>query len=222
MTEEQKGFIEKIGKIAAETMKRSGINASLVIAQAILESGWGKSGLTKNANALFGIKASAGWKGRVYSAETKECYDGVNFTKITALFRAYDNWEESINDHTALLIGASRYRAVIGEKDYRIACLAVHDAGYATDPAYASKLINLIERHGLEKYDKNALHGSAVKLSLDGKANMIIAERVKGHWMVDLPGVCNLRVRLADVLSSAGYMKIEWDAPTATVVAKSM
>ena len=55
----------------------------------------GKSGLTVKANALFGIKAGTSWKGRVYSTKTQECYDGVTFTTVTALFRAYDSWEES-------------------------------------------------------------------------------------------------------------------------------
>jgi len=64
MTGEQKEFIEKVGAMAADNMAKSGILASLTIAQAILESGWGKSGLTVNANALFGIKAGSTWRGR--------------------------------------------------------------------------------------------------------------------------------------------------------------
>ena len=92
MTQEQKAFIERVGALAAADMKKSGVLASLTIAQAILESGWGKSGLTVKANALFGIKAGTSWKGRVYSTKTQECYDGVNFTTVTALFRAYDSW----------------------------------------------------------------------------------------------------------------------------------
>ena len=80
MTQEQKAFIERVGALAAADMKKSGVLASLTIAQAILESGWGKSGLTVKANALFGIKAGTSWKGRVYSTKTQEGYDGVNFT----------------------------------------------------------------------------------------------------------------------------------------------
>lgn len=80
MTNEQKSFIERVGKLAAADMQKSGVLASLTIAQAILESGWGKSGLTVKANALFGIKAGSSWKGRVYSAKTQECYDGATFT----------------------------------------------------------------------------------------------------------------------------------------------
>ena len=119
MTAEQKSFIERVGKLAAADMEKSGVLASLTIAQAILESGWGKSGLTVKANALFGIKAGSSWKGKVYSAQTQECYDGATYTTITALFRAYDSWAESVADHSALLTGMARYKAVIGERDYR-------------------------------------------------------------------------------------------------------
>lgn len=153
MTQEQKAFIERVGALAAEDMQKSGVLASLTIAQAILESGWGKSGLTVKANALFGIKAGTSWKGRVYSTKTQECYDGVNFTTVTALFRAYGSWEESVADHSALLTGAARYKDVIGERDYKTACRAIKAAGYATDPQYADKLIRLIESYGLTAYD---------------------------------------------------------------------
>lgn len=153
MTAEQKQFIERVGKLATADMQKSGVPASLTIAQAILESGWGKSGLTVKANALFGIKAGASWKGKAYSAKTQECYDGVSYTTITALFRAYDSWAESVADHSALLTGLARYKAVIGERDYKTACRAIKAAGYATSPDYAEKLIQLIELYGLTVYD---------------------------------------------------------------------
>ena len=130
MTNEQKQFIETVGNAARKDTR---ILPSLTIAQAILESGWGKSGLTKNANALFGIKANSGWTGKVYSCRTQECYDGVNLTDITDTFRAYDSWADSIADHTAFLCGLQRYSAVVGEKDYRKACQAIHAAGYAAE-----------------------------------------------------------------------------------------
>lgn len=153
MTQEQKAFIERVGNLAAADMQKSGVLASLTIAQAILESEWGKSGLTVKANALFGIKAGTNWKGRVYSTKTQECYDGVNFTTVTALFRAYNSWEESVENHSALLTGAARYKAVVGERDYKTACRAIKAAGYATNPNYADKLIQLIESYSLTAYD---------------------------------------------------------------------
>ena len=174
ITAKQKQFIEKVGKLAAADMKASGVLASLTIAQAILESGWGESGLTVKGNALFGIKAGANWKGKVYSGKTKECYDGATYEDITATFRAYDSWEESVEDHSALLTGAARYKAVIGERDYKAACIAIKAAGYATDPTYSTKLINLIESYGLNEYDNAAAseNGQAPAVSTGGTKKM--------------------------------------------------
>ncbi len=153
MTDGQKNFIETVGKLAQADSHADRILPSVTIAQAILESGWGKSGLSKRGNALFGIKAGKAWTGKVYSCRTQECYDGVHFTKETACFRAYGSWAESIADHGAFLCGLSRYHAVVGEGHYRMACRALQAAGYATDPGYADKLIRLIENYGLTTFD---------------------------------------------------------------------
>ena len=153
MTQAQRAFVERVGRIAAAYMQFYGILASLKLAQAILESGWGTSGLATKANALYGIKATSTWKGRIYNTQTQEVFDGVNATTINANFRAYDSWEDSTADHSAFLIANHRYSAVIGERDYKRACRAIHAAGYATDPQYADKLIRLIEQHNLTKYD---------------------------------------------------------------------
>ena len=189
MTQEQKTFIERVGALAAADMQKNGVLASLTIAQAILESGWGKSGLTVKANALFGIKAGASWKGRVYSTKTQECYDGVTFTTVTALFRAYDSWEESVADHSALLTGAARYKAVVGERDYKTACRAIKAAGYATDPKYPDKLIQIIESYGLTAYDgagqagagggSNITAGAERPADAKGKGKMKASEFIK-------------------------------------------
>ena len=141
---EQRKFLAMVGLLAQANMQKSGILASLTIAQAILESGWGTSELATKANALFGIKADARWSGKAYSKDTKECYDGVTYTTITALFRAYDSWAESVADHSAFLLANKRYAAVVGERDYKAACKAIKAAGYATDPGYPQKLIGLI------------------------------------------------------------------------------
>lgn len=150
---EKQTFIGRVGPLARADMQKTGVLASLTIAQAILESGWGTSELCLNANALFGIKADSRWSGRVYSKTTKECYDGQTFTDVDALFRAYDSWEESLSDHSAFLLAGSHYAAVIGEQDYKTACKAIKAAGYATDPEYAEKLISLIESNDLTAYD---------------------------------------------------------------------
>ena len=152
MTQTQKNFIQRIGNAAAADMVVSGVLASLKIAQAIFESGWGTSVLATQANALFGIKADSRWSGRVFNVQTREFIDGAS-TTVNANFRAYDSWEHSNADHTAFLVGSPRYAAVIGERDFRKAAIAIHAAGYATDPEYADKLIRIIERHSLTDFD---------------------------------------------------------------------
>ena len=151
-------FIEKVGALAVADYPKSRVLPSLTIAQAILESGWGKSGLTVNANALFGIKAGKDWKGKRVNCKTFEYYDGER-VDIVDCFRAYDSWTESVADHGAFLAGLSRYKAVIGEQDYRKACQAIQAAGYATAPNYAEVLTGLIEQYGLVRFDKAALPG---------------------------------------------------------------
>lgn len=145
-------FIKKVGPMAQADSMKSQILASLTIAQAILESNNGNSRLTTEANALFGIKVSTGWRGKVWTGSTTEYMNGGRQTLIAG-FRAYDSWEESIHDHATFLLGNKRYQKVIGEKDYKKACLAIQKAGYATDPLYAEKLISLIEQEKLYQYD---------------------------------------------------------------------
>ena len=164
MTDKQKTFLQTVGEMARTDMARSGVLASLTTAQAILESGWGTEELALNANALFGIKADKRWAGRIYSKGTKECYDGVNFTDIVAPFRAYGSWKESLADHSDFLKAGTRYKAVIGETDYRTACKAIKAAGYATDPDYAEKLIRIIEEYQLTAYDMTAEQEAKMKI----------------------------------------------------------
>lgn len=164
MNTEQKNFIKKVGALASADMKKSGVLASLTVAQAILESAWGKSELATGGNALFGIKATKSWKGKVYCKDTKECYDGVNLVTVNnATFRAYDSWEESVADHSAFFKANKRYKEVIGETDYKKACEAIKAAGYATDPDYVEKLVKLIEDYELTEFDGAAGQNQAAE-----------------------------------------------------------
>ena len=170
MGQAQRAFIERIGRAAAADMVGSGVLASLKIAQAILESGWGSSLLATQANALFGIKADSRWSGRVFNVDTKEFFSG-DWTTINAGFRAYDSWDDSNADHTAFIVASARYAAVIGERDYERACRAIHAAGYATDPTYADKLIRLIRQWNLTEFDTaeeiNTNGGIKMRITLD-------------------------------------------------------
>lgn len=149
-TAAQKAFINKIGPMAAADMKASGILASLTIAQAILESGWGKSGLTVSANNLFGIKGT--YNGDGYTCKTQE-WDGSKYITVDATFRKYPSWAESVADHSALFNRLDRYKNLRGLTDYKLACQYVREDGYATDPNYTPKLVNLVETYDLTIWD---------------------------------------------------------------------
>lgn len=143
---EREAFLKRIIPLAQEDMKRTKILASLTIAQAILESGWGQSGLTKRSNNLFGIKGAG------VSSTTFEYIDGKR-VEITDSFKAYPDWESSVADHSALFQRLPRYNNLIGETDYKKACVKLKKDGYATAPNYSEVLINLIEEYKLFEYD---------------------------------------------------------------------
>lgn len=163
---DQERFIEKIGAMAKADMAKSGICAAVTIAQAILESGWGKSELAKNANNLFGMKKSlsgntwpnSAWDGKsVYSKQTKEVYASGPAT-VQADFRAYKTLQDSVNDHSAYLAGARngsslRYKGLVGCADYKKSAQIIKAGDYATAPDYVEKLCRLVEQYDLTKYN---------------------------------------------------------------------
>ncbi|BBE40551.1 glucosaminidase domain-containing protein [Streptococcus dysgalactiae] len=147
-------FLDNIKQGCLDGWTKYKILPSLTAAQAILESGWGKHA---PHNALFGIKADASWTGKSFNTKTQEEYQPGVVTDIVDRFRAYDSWDESILDHGKFLNDNPRYKAVIGETDYKKACHAIKDAGYATASGYAELLIQLIEENGLQEWDEEAL-----------------------------------------------------------------
>lgn len=144
----QQEFISKIAPIAIDEMRKSLVPASLTIAQAILESGWGTSELATKANNLFGIKG-IGPIGS-YQKVSVEYVAGKRIEKRSD-FRKYNDWQESVQDHTTKLL-EPQYKNALGAS-YMEACRAVQEAGYATDPNYAQELIKRIEKYKLDKYD---------------------------------------------------------------------
>jgi peptidoglycan hydrolase-like protein with peptidoglycan-binding domain len=126
---------------------------SLTIAQAILESGWGSSQLSVRAKNLFGIKAFSNWRRDKITLPTTEWY-GDNKQVINADFRAYDSFNESIEDHSKLL-ASERYKPVRECSDYKEACRKIYECGYATDPGYTEKLIRIIEENKLYEVDNS-------------------------------------------------------------------
>lgn len=151
-------FIKTLGTLAQkEAASRSKwVLPSVCIAQAALETGWGNSSLMTNAKAFFGIKAGSSWKGKVYSSKTQECYNGVSFTTITGLFRAYDSLEESVKDYYDLITNSSRYAAAVCVEDATACITAIKNGGYATDPTYVSKIMSIVNSNNLTAYDNMA------------------------------------------------------------------
>lgn len=150
ITPEMKGFIEAVAPGAQYCQMKYSVLSSLTIAQAILESGWGKSTLAKEANNLFGIKGE--WRGMSMEVDSKEYdADGSERTERAA-FRAYPSWRASIIDHAEFL-QKPRYAAVITARTPEEACEAIQAAGYATSPDYGAYLLNLIGKYELDRYD---------------------------------------------------------------------
>ena len=151
-------FVELIKDKALENYKDYGILPSVTISQAIVESDWGNSTLASEYNNLFGIKADENWKGNVVNFETNENYDDI----IHSNFRAYDNVEDSIEDHGKFLFENSRYRenGFFDSKDYKSQAKALEESGYATvkneegELIYSEILIQVIEDNNLYEYDK--------------------------------------------------------------------
>ncbi|GAA0134097.1 hypothetical protein YSY43_09370 [Paenibacillus sp. YSY-4.3] len=141
-------FIAKITPAAVRDWRDNGVSAALTIAQAILESNWGTSALANRANNLFGMKGT-GSAGSI-TLPTTEYRGGASYT-VQAAFRKYKSWEESIADHTQLLLN-KRYGQVLHRLG-REAARNVAAAGYATDPNYANKLIALMDKYDLYRYE---------------------------------------------------------------------
>ena len=153
----QEKYIERYSVIAVSEMYRSGVPASITLAQGLLESGYGCSELALKSNNHFGIKCHNGWQGgKVYHDDDAkgEC------------FRKYEAPEESYRDHSDFLRYRDRYKFLFDYKitDYKAWAYGLKKAGYATDPAYPAKLIKLIEDYRLYDYDtKPSDYGQEVK-----------------------------------------------------------
>ena len=145
-------FIMRLSTAAVASAKATGVPASITIAQAALESGWGESALAKTGNNLFGIKAGSLWRGQTLTMNTKEFIKG-QWVVVPALWRKYPNWQASIDDHAAFLKRNPRYRGCFDCSSVQSFALALAQAGYATDPDYPGKLLRLIDAHHLEAFD---------------------------------------------------------------------
>jgi flagellar protein FlgJ len=143
-----RAFQEKLHEHAHAAEQTTGVPAKFMLGQAALETGWGKRMIKNadgsNSNNLFGIKAGAGWKGKVATAVTTEYVNGKPQTKVEK-FRAYDSPADSFRDYANMIAKNPRYEKVIGSSDAATFAQGLQRAGYATDPNYAAKLTRLIK-----------------------------------------------------------------------------
>ncbi len=141
-------YIKTFSEIAQYEMKAYGIPASITLAQGLLESGLGKGELAVKTNNHFGIKCHTGWQGD---------YDFHDDDEKGECFRKYNHPMYSYRDHSEFLSNRSRYAFLFdyGAKDYKRWAKGLRQAGYATDKRYSQKLIYLIEKHNLNKFDKS-------------------------------------------------------------------
>ncbi len=145
-------FIMRLSKPAAESQRKTGVPASITIAQAALESGWGESGLARTGNNLFGIKADSRWRGETITLNTRE-FIRNQWVVVPAKWRKYASWQASIDDHAAFLKQNPRYKNCFLCATSPAFARALAQAGYATDPDYANKLIALMNRSQLQSLD---------------------------------------------------------------------
>ncbi len=158
VTSQQQNFLNVAVPNAEAASAKYGTYTSVMLAQSILESGWGASTLATQANNLFGMKGS--YNGQTYYANTSEWSSGTGYYNINAGFRKYPSWAASFEDNgyklrTGTSDKPSRYNMtwIENASDYSVATQGLKDGGYATSPTYPQSLNNVISTYGLTQYD---------------------------------------------------------------------
>lgn len=166
-------YVQTFSEIAQLEMKAYGIPASITLAQGLLESGFGRGELARKTNNHFGIKCHTGWQGD---------YDFHDDDEKGECFRKYNHPMYSYRDHSIFLKHRSRYASLfdLRQDDYKKWAYGLKKAGYATDKRYPSKLISIIEKYKLYKYDRAVL-GSGYRPSTKTKAVVDNTPRVDKH-----------------------------------------
>lgn len=152
---EKEAFIGKVAPYAKQLYQTYHILPSITVAQAILESDWGRSRLASEFNNLFGVKSDDPENSRVL--DTQEYVNG-NWQTVKARFQVYNSYDASLLAHAKLLAGGTtwnqaQYTHVVNATDYKTAAQGLQQDGYATDPDYSKKIIQIIEKYQLTKYD---------------------------------------------------------------------
>lgn len=144
-------FMDQLEGSARAASQTTGVPAELILAQAALETGWGKHEIPTadggNSYNLFGIKAGSQWRGETTNIVTTEYIDGVARKQVDS-FRVYDSFEDAFTDYARLIGDNPRYAGVVSASNAHEAAHALQAGGYATDPAYADKLIAVMASLG--------------------------------------------------------------------------
>ena len=170
---EKVAYIQQYSVIAIQEMQRSGIPASIKLAQALLESNAGTSSLALNANNHFGIKCGGSWKGKKIYRKDDDYRKG---RLIKSCFRAYPNAESSFIAHTEFLLNQPRYAFLfkLDPTNYKSWARGLKKAGYASDPKYAHRLIEIIESYRLDQFDQGQTSAYAHKpLIFSGEVELV-------------------------------------------------
>ena len=161
-------FIQKVAEKVSKYAPLYGISVhSPIIAQAIIESGWGKSGLASKYHNYFGLKCGSSWKGKSVNMTTKEEYKVGTMTNIRDNFRVFDDFDDGIRGYFEF-INTSRYANLKGVKNPEEYCRRIKADGYATSSKYVDNIMRVIRDNKLTRFDGNG-DGDMKKEELTGK-----------------------------------------------------
>lgn len=179
-----KEFIEVIAKYVIKYANDYGIKVhSPIIAQAILESGWGGSTLASKYNNFFGLKCGGSWKGKSVNLATKEEYTVGTLTDIRANFRVYDSIEDGVKGYFEF-INYSRYANLKGVKEPEEYCRRIKADGYATSSTYVTNLMRVIRDNNLTRFD--GTQENVEKENEDMVSGEIVGTQLTGAEIIEL------------------------------------
>ena len=165
---DKEAFIQKVAEKVSKYAPLYGISVhSPIIAQAIIESGWGKSGLASKYHNYFGLKCGSSWKGKSVNMNTKEEYKVGTMTNIRDNFRVFDDFDDGIRGYFEF-INTSRYANLKGVKNPEEYCRRIKSDGYATSSKYVDNIMRVIRDNKLTRFDGNG-DGDMKKEELTGK-----------------------------------------------------
>lgn len=165
---DKEAFIQKVAEKVSKYAPLYGISVhSPIIAQAIIESGWGKSGLASKYHNYFGLKCGSSWKGKSVNMTTKEEYKVGTMTNIRDNFRVFDDFDDGIRGYFEF-INTSRYANLKGVKNPEEYVRRLKADGYATSSTYVNNIMRVIRDNKLTRFDGNG-DGDVKKEELTGK-----------------------------------------------------